>query len=258
MPKMLADAGATKITFVGGEPTLCPYLGELLEAAKHAGLTTCIVSNGTGLTEEFLHNWHHCIDWIGISIDASNDVLHAQIGRGLKRDLRQQRSSHLADSLVVWNRCVRYGIRMKLNTVVNAMNVDDDMTELVLKLRPDRWKIFQVLPVDGQNDGLVDPLLISGAEFDAWITRHHEVVQAGIDFVPESNELMRGSYAMMDALGRFYTNINGEHEYTNSVMDVGVLELGENCFLEERFLRRGGIYDWIVDNKAKQIEEVVQ
>ena len=85
--------------------TLCPYLGELLEAAKMAGLTTCIVSNGTGLTEEFLQSWHHCIDWIGLSIDASNDVLHAQIGRGLKRDLRQQRSSHLADSLVVWTRC---------------------------------------------------------------------------------------------------------------------------------------------------------
>ena len=48
---------------------------------------------------------------------------------------------------------------MKLNTVVNAMNLDDDMSELVLKLRPDRWKIFQVLPVDGQNDGLVDPLV---------------------------------------------------------------------------------------------------
>lgn len=259
IPEMLAKAGANKITFVGGEPTLCPYLGELLEAAKHAGLTTCIVSNGTGLTEEFLRNWHHCIDWIGISIDASNDVLHAQIGRGLKRDLRQQRSSHLADSLVVWNRCVRHGIRMKLNTVVNAMNVDDDMTELVLKLRPDRWKIFQVLPVDGQNDGLVDPLLISGAEFDTWINRHIEVKEAGIDFVPENNELMRGSYAMMDALGRFYNNISGEHEYTNSVMDVGVTEAwSENCFFEERFLRRGGIYDWVVENKAKKIEEVVQ
>jgi radical S-adenosyl methionine domain-containing protein 2 len=259
IPKMLAEAGATKITFVCGEPTLCPYLGELLEAAKDAGLTTCIVSNGTGLTEEFLRSWHHFIDWIGISIDASNDVLHARIGRGLKRDLRQQRSSHLADSLVVWNRCVGYGIRMKLNTVVNAMNVDDDMTELVLRLRPERWKIFQVLPVSGQNDGLVDPLLISGSEFEAWIDRHHDVVQSGIDFVPESNELMRGSYAMMDALGRFYSNINGEHEYTNPVMDVGVLEAwGENCFLEERFLKRGGIYDWVVENKGVDVQEVVQ
>ena len=83
MPRMLADAGATKITFVGGEPTLCPYLGELLEAAKIAGLTTCIVSNGTGLSEEFLETWHHCIDWIGLSIDASDDVLLAESGGGL-------------------------------------------------------------------------------------------------------------------------------------------------------------------------------
>lgn len=259
VPQMLADAGATKITFVGGEPTLCPYLGELLESAKMAGLTTCIVSNGTGLSEEFLQSWHHCIDWIGLSIDASNDVLHAQIGRGLKRDLRQQRSSHLADSLVVWNRCVRFGIRMKLNTVVNAMNLDDDMSELVLTLRPDRWKIFQVLPVDGQNDGFVDPLLINEVEFEAWLERHQHVIQAGIDFVPESNDLMRASYAMMDAIGRFYTNVNGGHEYTNSVMDIGVLEAwSENCFLEERFFNRGGLYDWATETKTEQLEEVIQ
>ena len=250
MPQMLADAGATKITFVGGEPTLCPYLGELLEAAKIAGLTTCIVSNGTGLSEEFLETWHHGIDWIGLSIDASNDVLHAQIGRGLKRDLREQRSSHLADSLIVWNRCVRYGIRMKLNTVVNAMNLEDDMSELVLELQPERWKIFQVLPVEGQNDGLVDPLLIEESEFDTWVERHRHVMDKGIDFVPESNDLMRASYAMMDALGRFYTNVNGGHEYTNPVMDIGVLEAwSENCFLEERFLKRGGIYNWAATSK---------
>jgi len=259
VPKMLVDAGAKKLTFVGGEPTLCPYFGELLEAAKMAGLTTCIVSNGTGLTEEFLQSWHHCIDWIGLSIDASNDLLHAQIGRGLKRDLRQQRSAHLADSLVVWNRCVRFGIRMKLNTVVNAMNLDDDMSELVLKLRPDRWKIFQVLPVDGQNDGLVDPLLITEGEFNSWLERHRHVTQAGIDFIPENNDLMRASYAMMDALGRFYTNVNGGHEYTNSVMDIGVLEAwSENCFLEERFFNRGGLYDWANEKDSEQLEEVIQ
>ena len=116
---------------------------------------------------------------------------------------------------------------MKLNTVVNAMNLDDDMSELVLKLRPDRWKIFQVLPVDGQNDGLVDPLLIDEVEFESWLKRHqHVFLEAGIDFVPESNDLMRASYAMMDAIGRFYTNVNGGHEYTNSVMEIGVTQAG--------------------------------
>ena len=82
VPKMLADAGAEKITFVGGEPTLCPYLGDLLQVSKDVGLTTCIVSNASGLTESFLDEFSHLIDWIGLSIDASNDAIHAEIGRG--------------------------------------------------------------------------------------------------------------------------------------------------------------------------------
>ena len=68
VPQMLADAGADKITFVGGEPTLCPYLEDLLLASKKAGLTTCIVSNATGLTEEFLNRcdeglWINQLSW---------------------------------------------------------------------------------------------------------------------------------------------------------------------------------------------------
>ena len=90
VPEMLAAAGADKITFVGGEPTLCPYLGDLLAASKDVGLTTCIVSNATGLTEEFLDEWGHLIDWVGLSIDASNDELHAEIGRGMRGDLARQ------------------------------------------------------------------------------------------------------------------------------------------------------------------------
>ena len=82
---MLATAGADKITFVGGEPTLCPYLGDLLAASKDVGLTTCIVTNASGLTEEFLDEWGHLIDWIGLSIDASNDEIHTVIGRSMRR-----------------------------------------------------------------------------------------------------------------------------------------------------------------------------
>ena len=153
VPEMLAEAGADKITFVGGEPTLCPYLGDLLVASKEVGLTTCIVSNASGLTEAFLDEWGHLIDWVGLSIDASNDEIHAEIGRGMRGDLARSRSHHLELANDAWNRCRSRGIRMKLNTVVCKANLDDDMTELVLKLRPERWKIFEVLPVDGQNDG---------------------------------------------------------------------------------------------------------
>ena len=74
--EVLAGEGVDKVTFVGGEPTLCPWLGEYLVKAKDLGMTTCIVSNGTGLTDDFLNLWSEYIDWVGISIDASDDDIH--------------------------------------------------------------------------------------------------------------------------------------------------------------------------------------
>lgn len=245
VPEMLAVAGAQKITFVGGEPTLCPYLGDLLAASKDVGLTTCIVTNASGLTEEFLNEWAHLIDWVGLSIDASTDVIHAEIGRGMRGDLARQRSHHLALARDAWIRCKARGIRMKLNTVVCGPNIQDDMSTLVLELMPERWKIFQVLPVEGQNDGDVDSLLIKKDEFENWLLRHKHVESRGIQFVPESNDLMRGSYAMLDALGRFYSNESGGHVYGPSILEVGVQKAWEeNEFIEQRFHDRGGIYDW--------------
>jgi radical S-adenosyl methionine domain-containing protein 2 len=138
---------------------------------------------------------------------------------------------------------------MKLNTVVCKPNLQDDMTELVLELMPERWKIFEVLPVEGQNDGDVDDLLLDEGEFQSWVDRHAIVADSGIQFVPESNDLMRGSYAMLDALGRFYSNMGGGHEYGPSILDVGVMNAWEqNVFIEDRFDLRGGLYEWKNDN----------
>ena len=130
VPAMLKQAGAEKISFVGGEPTLCPFLDELLIESKRVGLTTCIVSNASGLTEDFLDANANFIDWIGLSIDASNDSLHAKIGRGKRSDLKRESSHHLAEAREAWIRCKQHGIRMKLNTVVCRHNVNDDMSEL--------------------------------------------------------------------------------------------------------------------------------
>lgn len=38
-------------------------------------------------------------------------------------------------------------MRLKLNTVVTRANLQDDgMASLVGELRPERWKVFQVMP----------------------------------------------------------------------------------------------------------------
>ena len=182
---------------------------------------------------------------MGISIDASDDRLHYIMGRGTKADLAEGRSRHLEAALSAWERCQKLGIRMKLNTVVCKANLDDNMTEIVLQLMPERWKAFQVLPIDGQNDGRVEDLLISEDEFLEWVERHKGVSNEGINFISEANELMTGSYVMIDSLGRFYSNIEGAHKYTRSILEIGIKEAWrENQFNEHHFIEREGIYDW--------------
>ena len=252
----LSKEGVEKVTFVGGEPTLSPWLGDYLVKAKELGLVTCIVSNGTGLTDIFLDSWSKYIDWVGMSIDASNDEIHYLMGRGEKRHLKEGYSKHLISGIDAWQRCQSHGIRMKLNTVVCKVNLEDNMLELVHFLRPERWKCFQVLPIDGQNDGNVEDLLITENEYKSWIKKHEIISLEGIQFIPESNDLMRGSYAMIDSLGRFYSNSDGSHCYTKSILDVGIEEAWrQNIFREELFIEREGIYDWEPLERNKTIGE---
>ena len=52
----LAESGFQKINFAGGEPTLCPWLPNLIRRAKELGLTTSVVTNGSRITEEWLES----------------------------------------------------------------------------------------------------------------------------------------------------------------------------------------------------------
>lgn len=40
-----------------------------------------------------------------------------------------------------------------MNTVVTSANKSEDMTDFVRRLRPKRWKVFQMLPLEGENVG---------------------------------------------------------------------------------------------------------
>ena len=73
------------------------------------------------------------------------------------------------------------------------------------------------------------------------------VAASGIVVVPEGNDLMRGSYVMVDPAGRFFDNVQGEHNYSRPILDVGVEEALQDVVIDRRlFLQRGGSYDWRV------------
>lgn len=234
--EMLRCAGAEKLTFVGGEPTLCPHLPSLLRRTRDLGFINTLVTNGARL-KRLLDAVPDCIDWVGLSVDSANEATQAALGRG--------KGDHIAKSIEHFRRLHERRIRVKLNTVVASLNWREDMTDFVLRTRPERWKVFQVLPIEGQNTGAVEPLLISSDQFQAFVDRHRGLAAHGITVAAESNEDMTGSYAMIDPLGRFFSNVGGRHVYSPPILDVGVVAAFRAItFDPARFDARGGRYDW--------------
>lgn len=238
----LAAAGFEKITFAGGEPTLCPWLPDLVRAAKSAGMTTMLVTNGTKLDEaEWIFAPDGPLDWVALSIDSASEATHLALGRA-----EQGRTpicpAHYRD---LARRLHAAGVRLKVNTVVTSLTMDEDMTAFIRALAPERWKVLRVLPVGGQNDGKVEPLLVSAEQFAAFVDRHRPLESEGITIVGEDHDDIIGGYAMIDPLGRFFDDTKGHHTYSAPILEVGVREaFSQVTFATSRFIRRGGVYPW--------------
>ncbi|MHA1278240.1 MAG: viperin family antiviral radical SAM protein [Candidatus Helarchaeota archaeon] len=228
----IREWGIEKINFAGGEPTLCPYLSELLQYSKELGITTSIISNGTGISQDFLMKNSEALDWLGLSIDSGNEATQLLLGRG--------NGNHVSLIIRKVEMVKKFDIHLKINTVVTALNYREDMNWLIERFRPDRWKVFQVLLIENQNKLRSQDLLITEDQFVEFIKRHE-----GNDPIVESNRLMHNSYIMVDPCGRFYQNTGYTYSYSRSILKVGV----ETAFRDirwdsETFIQRGGFYRW--------------
>lgn len=237
--KGLTAQGTQKITFVGGEPLLYPRLGELIEYAHQLGLTIMIVTNGSLITEDFLEQYGKYINWIGYSIDSCDERVCKALGRHPNKKYSRI-ISHIELIKKVVPLTKSYGIKIKINTVVTALNWKEDMKSLLEELTPDRWKVFQVLKIRGENDRTVDQLLITREQFHEFIARHTMYSP-----VAETNDSMTGSYIIIDPQGRFVDNTTGELQYSRSILEIGVNDaFREINFSLKKLYDRGGYYNW--------------
>lgn len=236
----LAQWGFEKINFAGGEPTLCPWLPELIARAKERGMVTSIVTNGSKITPQWLAQLNGSLDWIAVSIDTVDPEKLKWSGRAV-----QNKPISRDGYLQIIGDIRRSGIRLKINTVVTSATWEEDFADFISAANPERWKILQALAVDGQNDGSIDKYAVSATQFERYIKRNRSVESEGIVVVPENNEMMTGSYVMVDPAGRFFDNTQGVHTYSSPILDVGIAcALREISVNAERFRQRGGRYDW--------------
>ena len=228
----LKEAGLQKITFAGGEPLLYKWIYEVIVYSKTIGLTTSIITNGSLLTDELLEKFKGKLDWIGVSIDSLNETTNNLIGRVNKKKINY---------LDLCLKIKEAGFRLKINTVVNSFNWYGDLNDFIDDVKPDRWKVFQALRIEGQNDKQFDEIKVSKEQFESYINNHKH--QKSI--VIEDNEAMTGSYLLIDPQGRLFENSKGKHTYSKPLQDNDIdICLSEINLNREMFVKRGGIYEW--------------
>jgi radical S-adenosyl methionine domain-containing protein 2 len=229
----LKEAGLEKITFAGGEPMLYRYLDQSIIFAKEIGLTTSIITNGTFITEDWLNKMQGKLDWIGLSIDSLNFETNKNIGRIEK--VKQPLLYLKLCRLIKFKR-----FKLKINTVVNKFNEDEDMNYFINKVNPARWKVFDTLRVEGQNDTQFEEIRSSKHGFTKFISRHYHP-----SLVPEDNHAMTGSYLLIDPQGRLFENSQGKHTYSDPLQSNDIQKcLGQINLNRKTFIERGGIYNW--------------
>jgi radical S-adenosyl methionine domain-containing protein 2 len=238
----IADAGykKIKITFVGGEPLLCPWIDDLIDAAKGHGMTTMLVTNGFLLREYIQKNEITALDWIALSIDSLVADTNKLIGR-YQKDAYWGESEYF--SLVDLIR--EHNKRFKINTVINRFNLMEDFSKFITLAKPERWKMLQVLPIVNQNDFSVNKFLISDEEFLSFIRRHSHLSEITNVF-QETNLDMIDSYIMISPDGRLFQNSTGSYTYSNnSLLDTDFnTVLQEINFDQNKYKKRGAIYQW--------------
>ncbi len=240
----IALAGFGKISFAGGEPLLYPKLLELIAHAKSYGLTTMIITNGYRLTPHFLDSAYGYLDWVGLSIDSLNQSTNLFTGRVDFGSTALGRAEYLTLTSLIKN----YGYGLKINTVVHRYNHQEGFRDFINTVKPSRWKIMQVIFNQGANHSTKNQYSITEEDFSEFVIENR-ITEPFIEVVAESEDLIRGSYLMVDPQGRLYDSQDGKHIFSPGILDVGFENALEYIqFDHSKFQQRKGAYNWDIHN----------
>lgn len=227
-----------KINFAGGEPTLVPHITELIRYAKNLGFETSIVTNASKIDSKWIKEIAPHLDILALSIDSIENSTNIASGRNEKGQVISiQKLIEIIDA------CHLVELPLKVNTVVFQNNKHEKLTEFINKIKPFRWKILQVTKVEGQNDSQFEVVSITENDFVNFCNSNKNGLNSNIKFIEESASVIQGSYLMIDMLGRFFDNSELKHNYSQSILSIGVEKALKQVNVDtEKFEKREGNY----------------
>lgn len=222
-----------RINLAGGEPLLYRYLDDVIDYINAYGIKVSVITNGSLLTEEHIALWKDKVYCIGLSVDTALAEINEAIGRCCKC-----KTIPLKQLIRITQAIHRNDIKLKINTVVSRLNVNEDMTELYKRIKPDRLKLLQMELVEGVNDR-AKHLAISKKAFEGFCKRHKNCCR---DTVFEYSGDMENSYLMINPQGEFQVNNEGKYKICGNCLDEELSEILKCAKIsEEKFNARYGV-----------------
>jgi len=203
-----------RLNLAGGEPLLYQQkVIEAIKAARQIGFTVSIITNGSRMDKALAEEMAPHLSVLGVSLDSANEQTNAAIGR-VDRHAGLPSLAELGSAIAL-AKSVNSALKVKLNTVVNALNWHQDLGDLVASLGPVKWKVLRMLP------SVTDELAVTEQEFQHFVQQHQSLRQI---MCVEDNADMAESYLMIDPHGRFFQNALGRKGYVYSppILESGV------------------------------------
>ena len=228
-----------RLNLVGGEIFL--YKAKaiyIIERAKSYGLCVSAITNGSRVDDELISLIAENLDSIGFSVDSVNYETNLIIGRSEKNKVMD---TDKVCSDIQALRKLSPEIDIKINTVINSNNFDEDLSSFIRSVNPSKWKIFKVLPSQGYTSTITDTM------FSVFLDKHSEFKSI---IASEDNNEMMDSYIMVDPLGRFFQNSNltDGYVYSHPIVEIGVKKaFSQINFSFDKFLGRYNNNEKLVD-----------
>jgi len=132
--------GASRLDFTGGEPTLHPHFGDILNILARKDLNFALVSNGWNFADSYkaLERHFRRMERIDFSLDGATERVHDGV-----RALGSYRRLLQAVSI-----CRAKGVRFGLRTTLTRRNIHDleDIAFLAAKLGADELALMPLMP----------------------------------------------------------------------------------------------------------------
>lgn len=198
-----------RINLAGGEPLMSRNIDSLIEYIASKGIDVSIITNGYYLDDLFIEKHKTQIKMIGISVDSLNYNTNILIGRCSKANTLSKEKL-----IYICNIIKKAGVKLKINTCLSKLNINENFNSFINEIKPDRYKILQMSCDD--NDLKNKNNVISNEEAEAFLSRIE------YKYIYESADEMKKSYVIIDSQGNISTN--NSHTSIISIFDYDLEE----------------------------------